>query len=157
MNPLAQITASTQTCDELVGLGITPKAFFWHLKENNLWDVWEMEKPPAYRKNECVPAWTMEELAVLLGGDVPAPRLPEMKNVKVEKVGDKKTAYVYEYVFYDIASMRSWRKNFRCQNPGAQSTAEILKIAIQKKWVDVDQCNDRYSQFFNPLENDGKK
>jgi hypothetical protein len=149
MNAIAQITASTGDCDVLVDQGITPRAFFWHLKEGQIWDVWEMEDP-VYKKNHCVPAWTKEELDVMLGGDVGHPILPEKINTKVETV-EKKVVYAYEYVFWDIKSMYTFKPTKTRINPGAHASATILKRALAEGWITADEANDRYNQFFKPL------
>ncbi len=151
MNPISQITASNQICDELVFLGVKPRAFFWNLKENDIWDVWEVEEQPEYKKNETVPAWTKEELDVMIGGDIVCPRLPEQINVKVISARhneEKVTKYSYEYIFFEPKTMFSWQPSQKLFNPGATASAYVLKKAIQQGWIDIELVNERYNQFF---------
>lgn len=163
MNAIAQITASRDICQTLVKLGIEPKAFFWHLKELTpnkdpeksdiiTWDVWELNKP-VYEENECIPAWTKQELDLLIGGDVMKPDLLPMNNVKVgtKKVGDdNKTVYIYQYAWFDQKGMSTWERTFQVINPGPTASAQTLLTALQKGWVTPEMANDRYSQFLKP-------
>lgn len=149
MNAIAQITASKDICQTLVKLGITPRAFFWHLKEGDKWDVWELEEP-VYTEGESVPAWTKEELDIMLGGDHGVPILPETRYTKVE-VKDEKTVYRYQYIFYDIKKMYAWERVGKTFiNPGAQASATILQMALGDNWFTPEEANDRYNQFFKP-------
>ena len=161
MNAISQITASRDVCETLVKLGITSQAFFYHSKEVQkrkgesdiiTWDVWEFESGcQAYKPDEVVPAWTKQELDVMLGGDIPKPDLPELKNTKVVTTGfgkDQKTVFVYEYVYYTIKTMMTWGKTSIIHNPGPYASAKILLMALQYEWTTAAAANERYNAIF---------
>lgn len=151
MNPLTQITAGHSVCATLVKLGITPKAFFWNIKEADAWDVWELEAQPPFIDGDTVPAWTMQELNVMLGGDIPKPDLPETANLKVRTEGDapnKKTVFIYEYHYYMPKSMLTWQKTIVKPNPGPEASAHVLLEALKNEWTTVEKCNERYKAMF---------
>lgn len=153
---LKQITAAPEVCQQLVDLGITPKAFFWHLLEPHpefeedengaikmVWDTFQLDGPE-YERNIVVPAWTMEELNVMLGGDYEKPDLAPQQYVQVKSEPvNKRTYFEYKFGIFDLKGAKIWRS-------GAQGSAELLADALKRSQLKIDIVNERYSYFFKP-------
>lgn len=148
---LQQITASPKTCQELVDLGIKTRSFFWHVNdfvvekgEKKLkWDTYEVENPK-YKKDGVVPAWTMEELLVMIGGDHDKPDLAPMSHTAVKNDPlNKKPYYDYMFGIFGLTSAKTWKR-------GAQAAAEILSDLLKRGMVNPGVVNDRYDYFFKP-------
>lgn len=73
---LERITASVRLCKEIVAAGIDLPAALWHYKNGVNPEHWYTDKAGnvAY---ESVPAWTKEELDVMIGNDFAKPDLSQ--------------------------------------------------------------------------------
>lgn len=173
------LTAKKEICEALVNMGISPSSIFWHVKEFNedwqpgqpdekkfYWTITKLEGEEAeFVENEIIPAWTFEELYLMLGGDIDKPDLLPQSNVPVRSVrnDDKKGNYIYyDYMYYvlDVLSAKTYPKGLGEYSQGAQACAEILRtelFKIQKlKATDESEAalklaiiNERYKFFFN--------
>lgn len=148
-----QITANPKVCQELVDLGIKPRAFLWHISDLHptkltpsgdkmlVWETFELENPK-FIPGGVVPAWTMEELNVMIGGDDPKPDLAPESDVIVRTDTATKTTY-FDYTFgiFELSTVRIWKR-------GSQASAEILADLLKRGIIKPEKVNSRYDFFF---------
>jgi hypothetical protein len=144
MNAISKLTASWESCQKLVTVGIEPRAFFWHTRDEHeqstpekprfVWDVWEFEGVVNYKYGQIVPAWTMEELEVMMGPYMPKPVMPTK---------DLRDTYTnpYEWIYFDSLHLYNWTK-------GSQAAADMLLEGLKQNLVTVAQANERYTNFY---------
>jgi len=154
MNRLEQLTANPDKCDELVALGIIPKAIIWWLREIDQeaidkaakagkpldytpmhWDACLLEDP-MHISGSCIPAWTKAELDVMIGPELPKPDL-----YTAEKLGNSRVQDAETYPIFFPTKLEVYTN-------GAQASAVALKWLIENKIIDVDGCNHRYFKVF---------
>lgn len=145
MNRLEILTASPETCEKLVNLGIEPVSIIWHLFEENedkedkiilgAWDTCILNEP-VYVPEYKVPAWTKAELDVMLGPSMQKPDL-----FSREQIGQSKTINSETYPVFFPEKMRSFVN-------GAEASAVALIWLLEKNLVKVDDANFRYKKVF---------
>lgn len=147
---LSRLTASRELCEQLVAAGIIPWATLWHLKSHmdegeNVAIVWEIDSLEGtdgsgeYSEDEAVPAWTKEELDVMLGPSVNLPQLPEPRFMG--RLGN--------------ARFHTWfgsSSRIDCEK-GADCSARVLLYALKENGIKVEDANRRFLDVFQLVEN----
>lgn len=146
MNNLEQLTANREFAKKLIELGITPKAFFWHLREydeakGESWDCCILNSPE-YVAGVKIPAWTKAEIDVMLGPDFLKPDLYDDDEVKA--VSGARPFDRDKYPVFMPTNL------YETKN-GADASAKALIFFIENGNVDPNKCNERYKKLFNPI------
>ena len=81
-----------------------------------------------------IPAWTYEELCVMIGGDTAKPDLYSIMDFTVNR-------NLLQYPVYFPKSMREFPN-------GAQAAAAQLEYMLQNGHIIPEECNDRYTKFY---------
>jgi len=151
MQRLGQLTASREICNELVEMGVEEIAFLWHNREaidaDTLGD-WQV-KPladPAPLPDTCIPAWTKEELDVMIGPNRDKPDLFTDRELGLAAAEKEDTPYKYKRHQYPIF-MPDKLKVF---TSGAEASAFVLKMLITSGKVTPEDCIKRYKNIFKP-------
>lgn len=150
---MKQIVANPETCQEIVDQGITPTAFLWHVRSVDVkkvtsgnpdgyyYEVFEIEEPN-YIKGVVIPAWTMEELNVMIGGDFAKPDLMPMDKTPVLNDKKEKQPYFdYKFGIFQLSGAKTWPR-------GSQASALILSDLLKRSELKPKIVNQRYSYFF---------
>lgn len=145
------IVCDAQLAWELVSIGIKKIGFYCYAKRMNGDAVeWEYqgEYDPFDTVSEVIPAWTYEEIAIMIGGDLPIATLPEIKEFAKDM---NMNAY---YIYTDEK-----RLDFR---NGASANAKLLLHYILTGAMSVELANERLEAFsegdsWNPLDSDNYK
>lgn len=145
MNRIEQVTNIRDYSTKLIELGITPVAFFWHLREHDevkgeSWDCCLLNSPE-YVPGVKIPAWTKGELDVMIGSEFMKPDLysdEEVKELSRAKEFDRDKFPVFmPDVLYETTN-------------GASASARMLIFLLEKNHIDKNKCNERYKKFFKP-------
>lgn len=132
--PIERLVANKDICKKLVDLGIEKQAvFFWRTDPDFGKDYLLINTLP--NEND-IPAWTYEEIRIMLGNHVNGADLPEPRPRAME--GEEITFYIN---FPDV--QKSYKQ-------GAQANAEILEFLLNKKQLKPEDANRRYRESFNP-------
>lgn len=96
----------------------------------------------------CIPAWTKEEIGILIGGNFPKP----------DMYSDQEWQRQLNMIHYPVY-MPNKMKAFA---NGAQAYAEWLIFLLKEKKVTAEDCNQRLEafykgEFYNPLTENLKK
>lgn len=145
MNRLEQLTATPQTCERLVNLGINPVAIIWHLFEEDekapeqpgKWDTCLLNEP-VYVPEFKIPAWTKAEIDAMIGNDFPKPDF-----FTKEQFGQSETLDPLHYPLVFPETMKIYTN-------GAEASAIALTWLIEKKHITAEAANERYSKVFKP-------
>jgi len=150
MDPLTKITTSKDIAAKIIEFGIQPRAVLWHLKgDKDIWEIAPWDPLTEYDPDSSVPAWTKEELDVLLGGDVTAPALPQSQYARVANPpGDAAPFRIWEYHFYELTKMQRWERTATMVNPGSMASGWVLLYALENNWILPADANERYGQIF---------
>lgn len=146
---LERITTSRNLCEELVKREVIPWAVLWHLltdgEEQDLaeWLVGSMFIPTdgggEYKAGECIPAWTKEELDVMLGGEVKIPQLPRKTELSRFQNPNLHTGHT-------LSTRLDYEK-------GSDCSAALLIRLIDDKSLKVAEINKRFMDVFKLVEN----
>lgn len=142
---LNQITAKPESCKQLYLRGIEVPAFFWHVKEDD-----KTKEPDASGKYpqkdavyqfktpvpgpDMIPAWTKEELDVMIGPDLPKPDL--YSETLKSKATDPES-----YPVLLPGKMLVFKS-------GATASAEALIFLIDNDHVKVEDAIARHKKLF---------
>lgn len=159
------LVCSAAISQQLVSLGILPVACMCYESVAGQWDF----SGEYVGQDPVIPAWTMEELNILIGGDFP------QILVKNQKTGE----LLVKYPKPDLYREQDWTpaanmmkyilhlplKRVETLN-GAEAYARLLYELLVTKEIDVEECNARMEAFvtkdiFNPhteqLEREAKE
>lgn len=138
---IGQITATPEQCRRLIAAGITaPAAVFWHNMEEDhsqpsnadgspfmRWDTAMFLQPKI--SATMVPAWTKEELDLMIGPGWPKPDIWELKDV----------TGATDPLTYPI----HYPDRMVVFKTGAQASADALLTLIEKGKVDPKEASER--------------
>lgn len=139
---LSRIVCSRDFSLKLIEAGIYPWAHLWHYKTNismeDSWNVVPKLEGYDFTPGIFIPAWTKEELDVMLGPDVRLPQLPQ--KVYVNSLQDPNAHSWFG------ASMRiDYEK-------GADCSAAVVLRGLEEKAFTPEEVNKRYSEVFKLQE-----
>lgn len=135
-----KLICSVEIAKKLVTAGIQPISAFHYADVTDYFTDGD-EASPKYTLDmidepdeASVPAWTMEELRIMvgnkfLGGNLPEPRPKPMK-------GEETTFYVY------------YLETCKHYESGAEANADLLLYLLEKKLVTAEEVNKRYMTKF---------
>lgn len=129
-NKVNNIVASYEVCKQLHDLGVTNDTVFHYFKNGDNYEADQLEE---YKEN-TVPAYTFEELTILIGHKYSTANLPVPKHEKVEREYPP-ALQIFEVYFSDA---------LKTYNKGADGNADILKYLIENKLVTAEQANERF-------------
>lgn len=135
---LERLTASRELCEQLVAAGVIPWATFWHLKEDEGFVVGWTGTGDEYAAGESIPAWTKEELDVMLGPNVNLPQLPEPQFMG--RLGNP--------LFHTWFGSNN---RIDCEK-GSDCSARVLLYALKEKGITVEEVNKRFLDVFQLVE-----
>jgi hypothetical protein len=136
-----QLTATPHQCQKLIKLGITaPSAVFWHAHEEDGTQPNNDDGSPAMRwgtamylqpkiSETMVPAWTKEELDLMIGPDWPKPDIWETKAI----------TGATDPLTYPIA----YPDKMVVFKTGSQASADALLTLLEKGKVDPVEASQR--------------
>lgn len=139
---------SPQQAQQLITLGILPAGFFCY----ELKSFTPAEGAPEYEfageyfdQHEPIPAWTLEELNVLIGGYFSKPDMPDAEEWTANR-------NMLHYILYFPDSLKSFLN-------GAQASAAFLIFLLQNDHITAAQANERLEAFmngthYNPIDSD---
>lgn len=131
--PLEKIVCSRETAQKLVTLGVSQAAVFhWFESESPAYSVGIVINPKPYD----LPAWTYEELRIMIGNKYEGAELPVPRPNAMP--GEAQRFYNY---YPD-----------RCTNHeiGAEGNAQYLLWLLEVKMVSAADVNHNYKQKYNP-------
>jgi len=123
----------------LMHLGILPVSCFCYEPI----DVGEYEfAGEHFDQQNAIPAWTMEELHIMIGGDYTKPDLYTTKDWR-------ETVNMMQYIMYTPAKRKDYQS-------GATAAAGFLEFLLTAKEITADEANARLQAYatkehFNPL------
>lgn len=138
---IEQLTATAEQCRQLIQAGITaPSAVFWHHLEEDPTQPNNEDGTPATKwttaiylqpkiTDTMVPAWTKEELDLMIGPDWPKPDIWETKDVT-----GSTDPLTYPVHYPD----KMW-----IFKTGSQASADVLLTLIRKDKVNPREASDR--------------
>lgn len=143
---LQQLTCTPQQSKELLVLGIDTKAFFWHrltesanppghpLHQPAKWEVAQFKSPAV--SDKMLPAWTKEELDLMIGNNWPKPDIYPAR--MVSKCTDPLS---YPVTFPQV--MKEYKR-------GAEASAAVLIYLLEKEEIDPVKAVENYNKVFQP-------
>lgn len=149
MNKLEQLTASRELCDQLVDLGVEEIAIFWHDRTANRngnmteWEVKMLDYPIPFHEN-CIPAWTKQELDVMIGPNFPKPDLFTDRELGLTAAENEDTPYKYNKEQYPIFLP----DKLMVFASGADASAFVLIKLIEAGKLKPEDCIKRYNKLF---------
>lgn len=148
MQNLEYLTASRLFCERLFKMGVGPHAFFYHTVEDDHTMPEDKEGNPILKYEVCmllnpkpksgiygtIPAWTKQEIDVMIGPGWPKPDVIESD--KIGKFGDPKV-----YVVYMLNRMETFKN-------GADASAFVLLHLLENEVISISEINNRHNDFF---------
>jgi len=129
-NKVNNIVASYELCKKLHDFGVTNDTVFHYFKNG---DDYEADQLEEYKEN-TIPAYTYEELIILIGHRFATATLPQPKHEAQEKHYPP-ALQMFDVYFPD--SLKSYNK-------GADGNADILIYLIENSLTTVEQANERF-------------
>ncbi len=134
-----KLVVSQKLSQELVELGIhRHSALNWYdtsedrISPDPIWEVGNLTNP----SENSWPAWTMEELRIMVGNKFISPDLPEPRPRPND--GEETTFFLYTaQKMYEFKS-------------GAEATGTMLKMLLKHKYLTAEEANKRYIDKFKP-------
>lgn len=132
----------------LIALGIEPVAgCFWFtpiLTENDKQEwVIEYIEDGVYNEHACLPAWTKEELEVMIGGEYMKPDLQHWEGMgQMEMIRYIHEEKVPDYFIYHLPS------KLIKQQKGSNACAILLQFLLENKTINIADCNIRYKTIY---------
>lgn len=129
-NKVNNIVASYEVCKRLHDLGVTNDTVFHYFKNGDNYEADQLEE---YKEN-TVPAYTYEELVILIGHKFAISTLPQPKHEEQEKHYPP-ALQMFEVYFPN--SLKNYDK-------GTDGNADILLYLIERKHTTVEEVNKRF-------------
>lgn len=129
-NKVNNIVASYEMCKKLHDLGITNQTVFHYLKNGDNFEADQLEGVD----EKTIPAYTFEELVILIGHRFAIATLPQPKHEQQEK---HFPPALQRFDVYFPDSLKNYDK-------GADGNADILLYLIEKKQITVQDANQRF-------------
>ena len=142
---LKMLVVSQPLAERLVALGIKRlAAFHWFkdfdfegdLETKEPKKVWQLGEVDDYVEGETLPAWTMEELRIMIGWHFNGSDLRDHRPKPMPREE-------FQFVNYYSTSMKSYES-------GAEANGEWLEYLINKGSLKVEEINERYTEKFKP-------
>lgn len=125
------LVCSAAFSQQLIALGVLPVACMCYESTGGVWDF----AGEYVGQSPVLPAWTMAELHILIGGDMPKPDLFNKQD------------------WARGLNMMNWPvyfpKKMKAYNNGADAAAAWLEFILVEKLVKVEDCNARLEAFIN--------
>lgn len=144
MSNLSKITASREICNKLVEQGIYEEAILWHSrtiregKELTDWSVMPLTDPIPHPEC-CIPAWTKDELDVMIGPNFSKPQ------ISLDRfMGEGELARKMDRLIFSIYTAKSQLIFLN----GAEASARALLELIEGGLMGPETCMERYFKFF---------
>lgn len=143
---IKQLVISQPLAERLVALGLHRAAAF-HWCNDIDFDIdtekeavkkWELgsENVEDYPEEDCLPAWTLEELRIMIGWHYNG---SDLRDHRPEPMPREE----FQFVNYYSTSMKSYES-------GAEANGEWLEYLINKGDLKVEEINQRYKEKFKP-------
>lgn len=139
------LVISQPLAQRLVALGLhRAAAFHWcndidfDADPDKMVKVWDIsnEDVEAYEEGDCLPAWTLEELRIMIGWHFNGSDLRDHRPKPMPREE-------FQFVNYYSTSMKSYEN-------GAEANGEWLEYLINKGSLKVEEINERYKEKFKP-------
>lgn len=116
------------------------------------WTEGEGDTPAAYEfageyigAPACIPAWTMEEISVMLGSEFNKPDMMGKEEYQL-RVGKKDNEHernvrMMQFIIYFPEVKKEYQN-------GARAYADFLIYALKNNHVKAKECNDRLNYFY---------
>lgn len=131
---LKLIAASPIECKRLVNLGVVKASALAWLSDGSLVAALDI---PEEEQEAAIPAYTLEELAIGLGGSINLPALPQPRpNPNLNE---------------DITWQFYYPEKAKQYSNAATAAAEALAYCIENNYLKLSAVNDRIERKFKPF------
>lgn len=165
MKHLSTITVSIELVQQLISLGITPQGLsLWHINEPEMTEVkneegevtgseaidkWNVQCLPddecEFAPGICVPAWTKEEIEIMLGFGFAKPDVREPSKIRSSELPDGKEAIQNYIPVYWVNYFPEKEVKYP---KGADASADLLCYLLRNGGINPWICNRRYFEFY---------